>query len=91
VDVVAVEGDVECSEGELGAAPLRDEAAQARGQRHSARLDADERDTLEFVVPLDDLVRDAPERFRDRLRIEQDGRGRAIGDVRGHRSPFRPR
>ena len=40
----------------------RDELAESACQRHAARVDADERDGLEVVVPLDDLVRDPCER-----------------------------
>ena len=99
--VVAMEGDVERAERQLDLGPLGDEPPQARRERHAARLDADERESLEpsqFVVgdafpmgsPFDDLVGDAGERLRDRLCVEQNGRGRAFGDVRRHLAPFRP-
>src|SRR5205814_6650351 len=55
VHVVAVEGDVELPERDLGAAELRDAAAQALGERHAARVDADERDATEVGVAFGDL------------------------------------
>jgi hypothetical protein len=70
VDVVAVEGDVELAERDLGAGQLLDAAAQALGERDAARVDADEGDALEIGVPLDDLVRDPRQRSLDRLGIE---------------------
>ena len=96
VDVVAVERDVERAEGELEPAALGDERAEAGGERDAARLDADERDAAEILVPLDELVRDPRERTCDRVLVEQFfGRpsafGGGTGDVRRHRAPFRPR
>ena len=87
--VIAMECGVERAE-RLDLGPLGDEPPQARCERHAARLDADERESLEpsqFVVgdaipmgsPFDDLVGDAGERLRDRLCVEQNGRGRAFG------------
>jgi hypothetical protein len=73
VDVVAVKGDVELAEGDLGAGELGDAPAQALRKRHAARVDADERDPGEIGVALDDLVRNPRQRLRDRLGIE-DGR-----------------
>jgi hypothetical protein len=70
VDVVAVEGDVQLAEGDLGAGQLGDPAAQALGDRDAARVDADERDPLEVGIALDDLVRDPRQRALDRLAIE---------------------
>ena len=70
--VVAVEGDVELAERELLAGALLDEPAEALGDRDAARVDADERDRVEVVVALDDLVRDPGERPADRLLVEQD-------------------
>jgi hypothetical protein len=73
VNVVAVEGDVELAEGDLGAAQLLDPPAQPLRERDAARVDADESDLGEVGVALDDLVRDPRQRLRDRLGIE-DGR-----------------
>src|SRR5439155_13619760 len=91
VDVVAVEGDVELAQGELLARALLDEPAQALCERHAARVDADERDRLEVVVPLDDLVRDAGERPADALVVEQELRRAESSPSRvRHSTPFRP-
>jgi hypothetical protein len=70
VDVVTVEGDVELAEGDLGPAQLGDAVAQPLGERHTARVDADERDALEVWVALEDLVRDPRQRALDRLGVE---------------------
>ena len=70
--VVAVEGDVDGAELDLVLAELRDQPAQALSERHTARLDADERDPVEIRVPLDDLVRDAREGALDRFTVEKD-------------------
>src|SRR5581483_5474665 len=90
VDVVAVEGDVELAELELHPRPLLDEPAQPLGERDAAGVDADERDRLEVVVTLDDLVRDPRECAADGLPVEQDPPVRRNG-VLLHRAPFRPR
>src|SRR3990172_11996895 len=91
VDVVAVEGDVDGAEIALDAAALGDEPPQPLGERCAARVDANERKRLELVVALDQLVRDAGERTRDGLGVEQRLRCRAAGEMRLHRAPFRPR
>ena len=49
-----------------------DERADALGDRHAAGMDADERDRLEVVVALDDLVRNPGKRPADRLLVEED-------------------
>src|SRR5262249_60605911 len=76
VDVVAVEGDVELAEVELEAGALLDQPAEALGERDAAGVDPDERDRVELVVPLDDLVGDARERPLDGLGVEQNPTGR---------------
>ena len=53
------------------AGALVDQAPQALGERHAAGVDADERDGVEVVVALDDLVRDPRERPLDRFAVEQ--------------------
>jgi len=79
VHVVAVEGDVELAEGELGRAQLLDPTAQPLRERDAARVDADERNLVQVGVALDDLVGDPRQRLGDRLGIE-DGRGcRGLG------------
>src|SRR5439155_21110562 len=70
--VVPVEGDVDLPERELAAAALLDQPADALRERDASAVDADERDPVEVVVLLDDLVRDAGERPVDRLGIQQD-------------------
>ena len=86
VDVVAVEGDVELTEGDLGARELGDPPAQALGDRDATRVDPDQRDVLELGVALDDLVRDPRQRALDRLGIENGfrfgGCARAQGALR---------
>src|SRR6476659_6108633 len=69
VDVVAVEGDVQLAEGDLGAGELRDPPAQPLRERDAARVDADERDLGEVGAALDDLVCDTRQRLGDRLSI----------------------
>jgi hypothetical protein len=73
VDVVAMEGDVELAESDLGARELGDSPPQALRERHAAGVNADQRDPAEVRVALDDLVRDPRQRLGDRLGIE-DGR-----------------
>jgi len=70
VDVVAVKGDVELAERDLGAAQLGDAAAQPLRERDASGVNADQGDALEIRVPLDDLVRDPRQRALDRLGIE---------------------
>jgi hypothetical protein len=77
--VVAVERDVDGAELDLVARQLGDQMPEPLGERHAARVDADERDALQIGVPLDDLVRDAREAALDRLAVEQDLLG---GDAR---------
>ena len=90
--VVAVERDVDRSERDLLPAPLLDQARKPLGERDTTRVDADEREAAEVVVALDDLVRDAGQRPSQSLGVQQDlGRSRAVGDVRAHSAPFRPR
>src|SRR5919109_1271344 len=89
LDVVAVEGDVDGAEDRPRACALLDESPEALRERNAARLDADEGDTGEVGIPLDDLVRDARERAAERFRVHQDrvrgGRRRQL-----HSTPFRP-
>ena len=69
-DVVAMEGDVDGAERELDAASLGHELLQPPGERDAARVDADEREPLQVVVPLDQLVRQPRHRARERVRVE---------------------
>jgi hypothetical protein len=70
VHVVAVKGDVELPERDLGSRELGDAPAQPLGERRPARVDADQRDTREVGVSLDDLVRDPRQRLADRVGVE---------------------
>ena len=90
-DIVAVESDVDRAQRHLLPAPLLDQRRQALGERDAARVDADECEPAEVVVSLDDLVRDTGERAAESLGVEQGFRRRAVGDVRTHSTPFRPR
>ncbi len=78
VDVVAVERDVDGAEGNLDAAELLDRSPEPLRERHTARVDTDERDPVQIGVPLDDLVRDPRQRARERVRVEDDARGRDV-------------
>ena len=63
----------------LDAAALGDEPAQPLRERHAAGVDPDEREASEVVVPLDQLVREARERPRQRVRVENLARAVARG------------
>ena len=65
--VVAVEGDVERADGELGALVLEDRRRDAMGERDAAALDADQDEALGAGLLLHDLVRDAGHRAADVL------------------------
>jgi hypothetical protein len=83
VDVVAVKGDVELAERDLGAAQLLDAPPQPLCQRNTTRVDSDQRDPVEVGVALDDLVRDPRQRALDRLGIEDGLRFRGLRAVQG--------
>src|SRR5215204_1480886 len=71
LDVVAVEGDVQRAEIELSSGEILDQAAEPMRQRDAARLDADERHSVERRVALDDLVGDAAEALGDRRQASE--------------------
>ena len=71
-DVVAVEGDVDVAERDLGVEQVLDEAVDPAGEHRAAAVDADDREPLGLGVLLDDLVRDAHERAPDVVPIEDD-------------------
>ena len=77
-DVVAVEGDVDVAERDLGVEQVAHQPVQAGGEMRAAAVDADERDGLAGVL-LDDLVRDAHERPADVVLVEDD-----LGVVHSH-------
>ena len=62
LDVVAVKADVEAADRRSHALVALDGARQPLGQRHAARLDADEGEAVSAAVLLDDLVTDANQR-----------------------------
>ena len=70
-DVVAVEGDVEVAERDIGLEQVADELVQAAGEMDAAAVDADEGDGAAGVL-LDDLVRDADECAADVVLVEDD-------------------
>jgi hypothetical protein len=70
LDVVAVEGDVDRAEIWRRACALFDQPSQTVRERHTTRLDADERDASEIGIRLDDLVRDPRQRPAERISIE---------------------
>jgi hypothetical protein len=93
VHVVSVKCDVEGADGERNTTSVLDEPPEPRCERRTPRLDPDEREALEIgaagnVVPLDELVGDASEGFGDRVGVKKRFRRSAIGDVRGHLTPF---
>src|SRR3989441_599533 len=80
VQVVAIERDVDHAEGWRHAAlDLADRLADALGQVHATRADADQRQLLGALVALEDLVRDADERALDGERVHH------LPAVGGHR------
>jgi hypothetical protein len=79
--VVAVEGDVDNSEGDRLTGALGDEPAQALGNRNAAAVNAYEREALEIVGLLDQLVSDTREGALDRLGIENGLPYRAAGGI----------
>src|SRR6185312_5393789 len=72
------------------AGALLDQPPEPVRERHTARVDADERDSVEVVVALDDLVRDPGECASDLFGVQQDPVRGGRGRVR-HSTPFRPR
>ena len=56
-----------------------DRPGETLGERHAAAADADQRQLVEVVVALEDLVGDAGERAGDTLGVEDNG----------HRIPLR--
>jgi hypothetical protein len=89
--VVPVEGDVDRPECDLLPAAFLDQGREPLRQRYAARVDADEREPAEIVVALDHLVRDPRQGAGERLGVQQSLGRYAVGDVRTHSAPFRPR
>ena len=72
LDVVAVEGDVEVAERDLGAAELADQRVQAAAEDGAAGVDADQREPVRVLILLDDLVGDPDQRPAQIVVIEHD-------------------
>src|SRR6478736_5364374 len=83
LNVIAVEGDVDRAEIGRCAGALFDQPSQTVRERHTARLDADERDPGEIRICLDDLVRDPRQRPAERISIEKDGSRRSLHRAHG--------
>jgi hypothetical protein len=83
LDVIAVERDVDRAEVGRCAGALFDQPSQTVRERHTARLDADERDAGEIGICLDDLVRDPRQRSPERIGIEQNGSRRGLHCAHG--------
>jgi hypothetical protein len=71
LDVVAVEGDVDVADRDLGAAELADERVQALGENRPPGVDSNQGDRLLFVS-LDDLVRDPDQSPAQIVVVEHD-------------------
>ena len=70
--VVAVEGDVELAEGDLGPGEVGDPTPEALREGDTAGVDPDQREARQVGVALDELVRDPGQRLRDRVSVEDD-------------------
>ena len=71
-DVVAVEGDVEVADRQLGPGQLAEEDVQAAGEHGAAGVDADDREPLGIRVLLGDLVGDPPQRSPQIVVLQHD-------------------
>ena len=78
LDVVAIEGDVDGAEVRSRAGPLLDQPSQTMRERDAARLDADERDSRQIGIRLDDLVRDSRQRPAQSVGIEENPPRRSL-------------
>ena len=90
-NVVAIEGDVDRAEVRRLAGALLDQPGEALCEWNAARLDPDEGDLVQAGVRLDDLVRDARERPRKRVGVEESlarglHRAHSAGSVAGIRA-----
>ena len=86
-----MEGDVHGSEIDCHAGALGDPLAQPPRERDAARVDADESESCEVGVVLDQLVGDPGQRALESARVEQDCRCPRARDVCHACAPFRPR
>ena len=62
LDVVAVEGDVEVAEWDVGAGELADQRVETAADDGPAGVDADQRQPVRVLILLDDLVGDTDKR-----------------------------
>src|SRR5882672_4188401 len=68
--VIPVHGHVEGATGDVEALELADPRREAPGQRHSARRDAEQDDSVTAARPFQDLVSDPGQRPPDLLGVE---------------------
>jgi hypothetical protein len=81
--VVAVERDVDRAERDVGAFVRADRLADTGRERVTARADADDGESGEVTVALDDLVRDPRDGAADVVRTEQRGRSALLPGLTG--------
>ena len=72
VNVVAVEGDVEVADRQLGPGQLAEEGVEAAGEERAAGVDADQGEIPGIGVLLGDLVGDPPQRSPQIVVLEHD-------------------
>ncbi len=93
LDVVAVEGDVERTDGDLGAFELTDRVCQAASDGDATGVQADEHDAGTALVAFHDLVGDAHVGPAKGFRVEHAGaqdwaRSHRFLPWEPHRTPF---
>ena len=71
-EVVAVEGDVELAERDVGLQQVGQQLVQPPGEERAATVDAHDGEAVVLGVLLDDLVRDAHERSAHVVPVEDD-------------------
>jgi hypothetical protein len=81
--VVAVKGDVDRTEGYLGALVRSDGVADPRRERVATRANADDGESGEIAITLDDLVRNPRDRTVDLVRAKQRGRPALLPGLAG--------
>ncbi len=87
-DVIAVEGDVEGAQGDVGLLDLVQVVHQQPGQPDAAGLETDDHHLVESVVALDDLVGHAPHGPTDVVGAHHLGAGMKNAPVRGRDTAF---
>jgi hypothetical protein len=71
-DVVAIEGDVDVTQRDLGAAQLADQRVEPLRQHRAPGVNPDQGETLGPRIALRDLVRDAEQRPPHLVALEHD-------------------